>query len=188
MIFLIISAEEADKLEIIFLKFERPLGKYIFYQLRDQNLLEDALQATFYKIVKNIHKIGDVNSKETKNYLYCIAHTTSIDFLKEKKLRECTLEPYDDDVIDRIDEFHAKEILADVGMSDDLEACIDKLSESDKDIIALKYGEMWSCADIAEHLEISEEAVRKRLSRARMRLAAMIENSRKECRNGGKTE
>lgn len=183
MIFLIISADDADKLEAIFLKFERPLGKYIYTKLRDQDLLEDALQTTFFKITKNIHKIDDVNSKETRNYLYCIAHTTAIDFLNAKRIHESTMEPYDD-TVDMRDEFHAKEIIANVSMSDQLNACIDKLSEADKDIIALKYGEMWSSADIANHLEISEEAVRKRLSRARMRLAAIIEGSRKELVDG----
>ncbi|WP_027399160.1 RNA polymerase sigma factor [Anaerovorax odorimutans] len=175
MFILTISIEDAEKIDVLFRKFERPLGRYILKIVRDEILFEDVLQSTFYKVVKNIEKIGDINSKETKNYLYTIAYTTAIDSYNEKKLQESVTKPYDDTVINIIDEFHADEILAELSMSEEILACIEQLSEKDQDIIALKYGADWDNTKLAEHFNISEESVRKRISRAKIRLAVIID-------------
>ncbi|WP_312647299.1 RNA polymerase sigma factor [Aminipila sp.] len=179
MIILTISIDDAEKIDILFRKYEKPLGRYILKIIKDDSLFEDVLQATFYKVVKNIERIGDTNSKESRNYLYTIAYTTAIDYYNEKKLQESVTKPYDDTVISIIDEFHADEIIADLNMSQWILDCIEQLRAKDQDIIAVKYGMGWDNGRIAEHLNISEEAVRKRLSRAKIRLAVIIDNARR---------
>lgn len=177
MIILTISIDDAEKIELLFRKFEKPLGKYILKIIKDESLFEDALQATFYKVIKNIEKIGDITAKETKNYLYTIAHTTAINYYNEKKLRERVTKPYDDTVINIIDEFQAEEILAELNVSESMMECVEKLSATDQELIALKFGADWDNKRLAEHLNCSEETVRKRLSRAKIRLAVIIEKT-----------
>lgn len=174
MVFLTITVEEGQKIDVLFHKFEKPLARYIFSIVKDNTLTEDIIQNVFFKIIKNIDKIEEVESKETKNYLYTIAHTTAIDEIKKKKSYESVTKPYDDTVITMIDEFHADEIIANANMSENLIKCIKQLSISDQDIIILKYGSEWDNDKLADYFEISEEAVRKRISRAKMRLAAII--------------
>jgi RNA polymerase sigma-70 factor (ECF subfamily) len=45
-----------------------------------------------------------------------------------------------------------------------------RLEGADVEVLMLKYGEKWSCRQIAERLGISEKAVDSRLTRARVRL------------------
>ncbi len=81
------------KIDILFRKFEKPLGRYSLKIIKDDSLFEDVLQATFYKVVKNIERIGDTNSKESRNYLYTIAYTTAIDYYNEKNYRKVSQNP-----------------------------------------------------------------------------------------------
>ena len=49
-------------------------------------------------------------------------------------------------------------------------AAVDQLPERDAEMLMLKYGEGWSCREMAERLGISVVAVESRLHRARERL------------------
>lgn len=177
LIFFIISEDNANKLEQLFRTYERPLFYYLHNFLKEQAIAEDALQTVFIKVIKNIQKIGDVNSKETKNYVYKIAKNTAINFYNQLKKEKTVTKPYDEMVINIIDEKSVTETIAHQDMNEELEAWVERLGERDKDIISLKYGLEWSDGQIAEHYEITEQAVRQRLSRARKRLADIIEEN-----------
>ena len=64
------------------------------------------------------------------------------------------------------------------GFSEETMILLGELKESDKDILCLKYGDDYSAIEISEILEIREETVRKRLSKARKRLSEILETGR----------
>jgi RNA polymerase sigma-70 factor (ECF subfamily) len=49
-----------------------------------------------------------------------------------------------------------------------------KLPPADAEVLALKYGERWSCREMARRLGITEKAVECRLARARARLRNLL--------------
>ncbi len=81
---------------------------------------------------------------------------------------------------------HPQEMLSDIdlsqsadGMSDVLDRIstnqlLDILSNSERDILVYKAAG-WSCAEIAEKLNITEENAKKRLQRARAKLHSLLE-------------
>ncbi len=173
----VISGDDVSKVEQLFRAYEKPIFYYLYNFLKEQHLAEDALQTVFIKIIKNIDKITEVSSKETKNYIYKIAKNTAINFYNKIKKEQAVTKEYDEMVINIIDEKDAIEIIARQDMSEELENCLSLLSDSDKDIISLKYGLEWSDQQIAKHYEITEQSVRQRLSRARKRLANIIKQN-----------
>ncbi|HLJ12270.1 MAG TPA: sigma-70 family RNA polymerase sigma factor [Planctomycetaceae bacterium] len=68
---------------------------------------------------------------------------------------------------------HAKDILAWLVAKERHEQtreALARIAGADAEVLLLKYGQRWSCRQIAERLGISEKAVESRLTRARLRL------------------
>lgn len=177
MLLLLCTLEEGDKdlVEQLFIKYKKPLYFYLYKILKNDQFTEDALQVVFFNIITNIDKIKELYPLRRKNYIYKMAKNTAMNFYNKNKFEESITKPYDEDIINDIDEKHSSAVIAQQSMSEALEKCIQLLKDSDKDIISLKYGFDWSDTEIAAHLNISEDAVRKRISRAKIRLAALIE-------------
>ena len=55
-----------------------------------------------------------------------------------------------------------------------LQELLSKLDNKDKDILCLKYGEGYDNKEIGEMIDLSEEAVRKRLYRTRIRMQSIL--------------
>ena len=71
MIYLMIidSEENKRKFVVLYEKYRYLLMKVAYDVLGDNYLAEDAVHEAFIKVTKNMEKIGDVNSQETKRYL-----------------------------------------------------------------------------------------------------------------------
>jgi RNA polymerase sigma factor (sigma-70 family) len=180
MLILILSTDEAGKIDVVFRRFERQIFAYLCELLKDKKAAEDVLQETFVQLCRNVDKIGDPDSIATKNYVYKIAKNKAIDLLRRKNKIEAVTNPYDENVIIIMDESDVRRITASAPLGEWLDECLEELSGDDQDILMFKYGQEWGDMEIAEFYGISHDAVRKRLSRARRRLASIIQEKRKE--------
>ncbi len=162
------TQEERKKFEEIYKKYGK-LMKYVAYNiLRDDSLAEDAVHNAFLKLIKYIDRIDEVNCHKTKSFVVIITESVSKDMYVKRK-REATLsiddneqemvvEPPDYDSLDT-------HIIADA---------IGKLPEIYRDALVLKYVHQYKDAEIGDLLGISPTAVRKRLQRAKEKLALIL--------------
>ena len=86
MIYLMIidSEENKRKFVVLYEKYRYLLMKVAYDVLGDNYLAEDAVHEAFIKVTKNMEKIGDVNSQETKRYLITITKNSAIDIYRKK--------------------------------------------------------------------------------------------------------
>ena len=142
--------------------------------LKDENLAQDAVQDIFLKIYLNLPKFGSKSSFST--WVYSITFNHCIDFLRRKKREENLIssDPYIDiNIFSDI----KKEEKFDGPPEVVVKNILNKLSESEKAILLMKYVEDMSIVEISEALNKSESAVKMRLKRARTKARNMYLNN-----------
>ena len=162
-----------SKFEALFSKYEKPLLYYIRSIIHDKSYEEDALQETFVQVYKNLDRIDEIDSDRTRNYLYVIAKNMAVDFNRRKKLQQDVTKRYDENVIILEKQLFMDGVFIAV-INERLDESLEELSESDRDILAMKYGLELSDSEIANILHIKSNAARQRVLRARKRLAAIF--------------
>lgn len=157
-------------------KFEELYNKYkqlMFYIanqiLGDEHLAEDAVHISFIKIAKNINKINNIDSRETKSFITVLTKRTSIDIYRKNKKENIVSfeEHYSDNNAD---------IACD--LSDDsytlIVKAILKLPEIYKEVFILKYRHDLSNKEISKVLDISKDNVEKRIQRGKKKLQNIL--------------
>ena len=164
MIYLMIidSEENKRKFVVLYEKYRYLLMKVAYDVLGDNYLAEDAVHEAFIKVTKNMEKIGDVNSQETKRYLITITKNSAIDIYR-KKCIQMKREVFVDELDEEEMPFACMETDTDNSVLDILK----NLPANYKDVFLLKYSSRLKNSEIAELLGISEANVRKRLSRGK---------------------
>ena len=167
MLFLMVveTEEEKTKLEILFEQYWRLLYKIALDVLHNHSDVEDVLQDTYEKVVKNIGCIKDPYSKEARNYLAVIAKNTAIDmYRKKKKIRKEEID---------IEELKPKQLprVYIKTFADDEEkiiiSAINSLPYKYRSVLSLKFSQQKSISEISRILDISENNVRQRIFRAK---------------------
>lgn len=179
----VLDGDEKDYIEQLFVKYKTPLYFFLLKLLDSSEAAEDVVQTVFINILNNIDKIQSLPVDYQKNYIYRIAKNAAIDYERKNKKRDFDIQ-YNDEVISVLDSTYASSIIANQNLSDILEEGLNSLKESEQDIIIQKYGFGFSDTQISKFLNISEEAVRKRVSRAKLRLASLIIERNPEVQNG----
>ena len=154
-------------------KFEQVYQKYrvlMLYRAReilhDDYWAEDAVSEAFIKIAKNIRKIHDVDSKETRHFVLIITERAAIDLYHKRNgnteipLEEIVEEPIHED---------ASQVLS------PLAAAIVKLPVNDRQVILLKFSEGYTNREIADMLGYSVSKVEKLISRGKKKLQQYLQ-------------
>ena len=135
------------------IKFEDIYGKYkkmMFWIanqiLNDERDIEEVVQDSFIKIIRNLDKIEKINSKKTKSFISIIVKNTAIDELEEVEIE---------------------------GLNN-IEIAIMKLTEIYKEVFLLKYSHELENNEIAKLLNIKESTVRVRLARGKEKLEFIL--------------
>lgn len=161
-------------------KFEQIYNNYrqtMFYVanniLKDEHLAEDAVHQAFIKIIENLDKIDEIKCPKTKGFIVIIVERSAIDIYRKRK-RQYAI-PFDEVV------FLGAEMATrtdssskDLGNST-IAAAINLLPVNYSSVIKLKYSHGYTDKEIAKILSISEENVRKRITRGKKRLALILE-------------
>ena len=157
---LIDGKTERQEFEAFYRK-NRRLGMGKAYAiLGNEALAEDALSEGFLRLAKCFQKVHDLPSHKLQAYFVIIVRNVSLDMLR-KEQREQTL-PFDE-------ELYTDEPLPDADVSR-LKECMERLSDTDREILYLRYDLALEYGDIASTLGISEAASRQRVRYAKAKL------------------
>ena len=157
------SEEDKANFEYLYKKY-RGLMYHVAYEvLHNREDAEDAVQKAFLAIIKNFHKLHDVNSRETRSYCVLCSKSKAIDIIREKQHRE---------VLDLNEEEYGYEMPF---PDDTLSSAIKALSPNLSVVILLHYDNGFDMKEIAKSLNITEAAAKKRLTRAKEELRKMLE-------------
>jgi len=160
-----------EQLYYIYSKYLYAIGYHI---LKDEHLAADALQQCYFKVFQNIEKVGDLHSRQTKSFLSVIMRNESIMiYNKNKSIAELT-GSMDTELYIEDETANIEEILARAELKKELDVYLSRLNKEEGNLLILKYLKEYTHEEIAELLDLSQDAVRQKLSRTRKKLAAII--------------
>jgi RNA polymerase sigma-70 factor, ECF subfamily len=164
---LVLEAQrDSKKFSRLYIKYKDDVYKYVFFRVdRDKYVAEDIAQEVFYSAFKHLDGFR-AGGASYLTYLRRIAHNRVVNYYRTKKLlhldetiKSCL------EVGNGCDEVAARD-LSWYAMA--------KLSETEKEIITMKYGERMLVKEIADILQRSDNSVKLHLSRARKKLRRFL--------------
>lgn len=161
------SGEDKRKFEKLYKEYRQIMFYIANRILRDEYLSEDVVHQSFIRIMKNLDKIGEVESRKTKAFVIVVVENIAIDFYrkrsKENRVSFDEVEIYISDVIEE-----------DNLVLSHIEEAILKLPINYSSVLRLKYSQGYSNKEIADILSISEANVRQRISRGKKKLQEIL--------------
>lgn len=185
MAFINISDERGkNKFEEIYGIYSRYLYAIGLKILKDEDLASDALQQCYFKIYKNMDKIKDLRTKQTRSFFGIIMRNEALMIYNKYFSKNHVTESIEDELFIIDETADIDEILAKAELKKEMQGYLSELSSDESNILILKYIKDYSNDEIASLLSLTQDTVRQRLSRARKKLANIISNDRKEVVNG----
>lgn len=145
--------------------------------VHDTDIAQDMVQDVFMKVFLKLDRFKGKSSFST--WLYSITYNHCVEYYrKNSKYTHIDIDEGVDLPLD--DDAYEKELLS--LRVQELKSALDQISPEDKRLLLLKYQDGLHVKEIMDMLEISESAVKMRLSRARSRVQEVIENKGKRKR------
>ena len=140
---------------------------------RDKHLAEDAVQESFLRITKNLERLEDIYSPETRGYILTITRNASLSVLKVRNGitdRECPL-----DEIENVQESCdlEQEVISKVGF-EELVSTIRELPKIYADVLYMDWVMDLSIHEISVQLGLQEDTVKKRINRGKKTLQKQL--------------
>ena len=160
---LIDTEEQKSKFEQIYNNYKHTMFYVAKSILKDDYLSEDAVHNAFINIAKSMDNISEVDSNRTKGYVVVIVRNISFNMLK-KQNKDVAIDELEENIKD--DNSLEDEVLSKLSVDSIVEEII-KLPVIYKDVLYLSYVEDLPTQEISRLINISNEAVKKRLQRGR---------------------
>lgn len=154
-----------DEFNRVYNAYYKLLLHVAFDYLHSENDTEDIIQEVFMKLYESRKQFND--DEHLKYWLIKVTNNKCIDHLRHIKNKEMLIS---NDLIDILNNQDNKED----SLQKRVQEAIDKLNINDKTIIVLYYYNDLSLKEISKVLSISEANVKKRISRARIKLRSII--------------
>lgn len=168
---------QKNKFEKLYYRY-RNLMYYIAFQvLGDEKDSEDAVQEAFFRVAKNMDKIGDVEGMETKNFVAVIVKREAMKLYDKRKKRSEVLESQlnDEESSNHGETFFERQKAEDSDkIVNELEYAINSLPYKYSSIMTLKYVMGYSGKEISRITGLSETNVRQHLFTGRKLLEEML--------------
>lgn len=142
---------------------EAGLYSLAFVMLRNEEDAKDAVQETLYRAYDHISALKD--PKKFKPWIMKILTNTAYEMLRKRKYTECI-----DEYIDILPDSTPIDASTKISLWESVQS----LDINYRNIVVLYYYENLPIKEIAKILDITPEAVKKRLSRARMKLKQIL--------------
>ena len=160
------SREDHNKFTKLYNTYRYTMMHTAYTILEDYSLAEDAVHDAFVRAAKNFHKIGDINSPQTRAFMVIIVRNVALTMAKQRGKTFL------------FEEETAINIIADNTTDKDFEnfdfdrivAAVKELPPTYRDTLYLNVVEGYSIKEISEMLELGNEAVKKRIQRGKKML------------------
>ena len=162
-----------DTFNLIFDMYSGTMLKVACGITRDKQLAEDAVQESFLRISKNLERLADIYSPETRGYILTITRNASLSVLKVRNgitNRECPL-----DEIENVQESCdlEQEVISKVGF-EELVSTIRELPKIYADVLYMDWVMELSIHEISVQLGLQEDTVKKRINRGKKTLQKQL--------------
>ena len=168
-----------DIVEDIFKKYLPMMKNLSFSIIRDHQLSEDAVQRAMLNLHLNKEKIDNIDSQESKNYIYTVTKNEALKVLRDEKRKkdyEIDVQSHDENGLNNIaGQLDVEAFCDEYGFGPRVAEALSSISEEDRDIIIYKYGAGYSLKEIASLMNMSKDAVYKRHQRALDKLEKALE-------------
>lgn len=166
------TPEEKSRFEQLYLAYRQDMYAVAYSILHNSYDAEDAVHQAFLAIANNFRKISGIPCQEIKGYIVIIIRNTSINIYNSNKRRFERSSGIDDcGASVEVDYFERFDL-------EDLKNAISGLPQIYKDIIYLHFLEGFTVKEISKMLDISKEAVWKRIERAKKLLKSILEEGK----------
>lgn len=163
------TAEDKTEFEDLYIKYKQQMYSVAYSILHNVEDSEDAVHNAFLKIADNFEKIKNFSCQELQSYIVIIIRNVSINiYRKNKKNSERIAEPDDNQPTVDINFFE----------NIDYQKLLQTISELPliyKDILFMHYVNHYTTKEISKMLDISVDAVWKRIERAKKLLKQELE-------------
>ena len=162
--------------KVLFLRHKKRIFNNINLKIRDTDISNDILQETFIKVYKLLKKGSYIEKGKFLSWVIRISHNMVMDYYRNKKRSKIIYEKdmkYSFLNFKHEKDFQNEKIISDKTLSKILSKMIDKLPQSQKEIVRLRFFENFSFKEIAEMNNIS-------INTALGRVRYSINNLRKE--------
>lgn len=167
MIFSWKKTEAQKKLTRLYEEYRQLLYAVAFRILQNSKDSEDAVHETFLRISDHLEKINEEECHKTKAFLVTVTKHISYDLCRRRKReRGISYEEWEETIGEESSE---------PSSGGDLYEMLGKLPENYLNLLLLKYSHGYDDREIAQMLDITEENVRQRISRAKKRLSELLE-------------
>lgn len=155
--------------------YQQPVFNLCFRMLGNAEAAEDAAQETFWRAYQSIRKYNP--NRPFGTWLMSIAAHYCIDQHRKRKLLETDIDEYTAEAIPDHNTPNPESIALQSEHRNQVQALLEELPEIDRAAIVLRYWHECSEEEISQVLDISVNAVKSRLHRARKKLAVIWKNN-----------
>lgn len=149
-----------------------PVFRYIYYRVRDKETTNDLTQTVFLKVLQSLKRYQEKN-KSPLAYFFTVARNTVIDYWRKKK--EISID-YSEKFLEMSAADNQLESVEKTDVSQILHRAISQLTDTEQEVIVLKFINDLPNREIAELLKKTEEAVRQLQYRALKKLRDHLKN------------
>lgn len=166
------SSNHRSAMEMVIQKYREPLYFHARYIVKDHQEAYDVVQEVFIKAMRESRLFDD--DFKIKAWLFRVTSNLCFNQVRNRKRRGAIL-----DTMMKPEAFGADQLETIFAgeQRGEVMAALDKLSEDHKEILILRYYDDLSYAEIADVLQVKLGTVMSRLSRARMRLMDVLQDS-----------
>lgn len=171
----VMPEKEASQLRQIYEKYAHFMYYVSLKYLGDVHLAQDCTQQSLIRLIKYLDRLENMNAKQTKSYIYQVVASTALNM---KKAEQRYIPESDERLIYMVDNvFQENEVeraFFEAESREALRQAQQNLSVEEKILIAQRYGQGLDYSEIAEFFNISVQACRKRMQRAKAHLAELL--------------
>ena len=159
-------------MEMVIQKYREPLYFHARYIVKDHQEAYDVVQEVFIKAMREQRLFND--EFKIKAWLFRVTSNLCFNQVRNRKRRGAIL-----DTMMKPEAFGADQIETIFAgeQRNEVMAALDKMSEDHKEILILRYYDDLSYSEIADVLQVKLGTVMSRLSRARVRLLDVVQDS-----------
>lgn len=164
--------------DTLFRRYQLPLYSYVFEVVREEQSALDIVQETFVSAARNIRDLLD--NDKFGSWIFGIAHQKCIQRWRKRDREQAALAEFDDTVWGNDDEPDMMLIRKEQQV--EFLRLFDRLPTAQRAVLALRFLEDFSVAEISDITGVSLGTVKSRLHYAKRALRSLWENQNEDTR------